>query len=105
MGKLTIRLTIFWKIDEGNRMHLMFDYSGNQVYDSDHYLKVAKVRERLAVNKQRPHRFHMQRFNIKKLIDVVGKEQFRVEVSNRFRALEGLDARVEINCACKTIRI
>jgi hypothetical protein len=28
--------------------------------DTDHYLVVAKVRERLAVNKQRSHRFHME---------------------------------------------
>jgi hypothetical protein len=27
--------------------------------DTDHYLVVAKVRERLAVNEQRSHRFHM----------------------------------------------
>jgi hypothetical protein len=32
--------------------------------DSDHYLVVAKVRERLAVNKQRSHRFHMERFKL-----------------------------------------
>jgi hypothetical protein len=31
---------------------------------------VAKVRERLAVNKQRSHRFHMERFNLKKLNEV-----------------------------------
>jgi hypothetical protein len=36
---------------------------------------VAKVRERLAVNKQRSHRFHMERFNLKKLNEVEGKEQ------------------------------
>jgi hypothetical protein len=41
--------------------------------DSDHYLVVAKVRERLAVNKQRSHRFDMERFNLKKLNDVEGK--------------------------------
>jgi hypothetical protein len=56
--------------------------------DSDHYLVVAKVRERLAVNKQRSQRFHMERFNLKKLNEEEGKEQFRVEVSNRFAALE-----------------
>jgi hypothetical protein len=39
---------------------------------------VAKVRERLAVNKQRSHRFNMERFNLKKLNDVEGKEQIRV---------------------------
>jgi hypothetical protein len=50
----------------------------------DHYLVVAKVRERPAVNKQRSHGFDMERFNLKKLNDVKSKEQFRVEVSNRF---------------------
>jgi hypothetical protein len=54
--------------------------------DSDHYLVVTKVRERLAVNKQRSQRFHMERFNPKKLNKVEGKEQFCVEFSNRFAA-------------------
>jgi hypothetical protein len=72
--------------------------------DSDHYLVGAKVRERLAVNKQRSQRFDMERFNLKKLKDVESKEQFRVEVSNRFAALEDLDAEVEINSAWETIR-
>jgi hypothetical protein len=67
--------------------------------NSDHYLVVAKVRERLAVNKQRSQRFDMERFNIKKLTDVEGKEKFRVEISNRFAALEDLDTEVEINSA------
>jgi hypothetical protein len=65
---------------------------------------VAKVRERLAVNKQRSLSFHTERFNLKKLNDVEGKEQFHVEVSNRFAALEDLDAEVEINGAWETIR-
>jgi hypothetical protein len=60
---------------------------------------VAKVRERLAVNKQRSQRFDMERFSLKKLNEVEGKEQFHVEASNRFAALEGLDAEVEINNA------
>jgi hypothetical protein len=72
--------------------------------DNDPYLVVGKVRERLAVNKQRSHRFDMERFNPKKLNEVQGKEQFRVEVSNRFAALEDLDAEVEINGAWATIR-
>ncbi|PNF30214.1 hypothetical protein B7P43_G02597 [Cryptotermes secundus] len=33
--------------------------------DTDHYLVVAKVRERLAVSKQTTHRVHMERFNLK----------------------------------------
>jgi hypothetical protein len=72
--------------------------------DSDHYLVVAKVRERLAVNKQRSHRFHMEKFNLKKLNEVENEEQYSVEVSNRFVAFEDLDAEVEINGAWETTR-
>jgi hypothetical protein len=64
---------------------------------------VAKVRERLSVNKQRSQRFDMERFNLKKLNEVEGKEQFHVQVSNRFAALEDLDAEVKINSAWETI--
>jgi hypothetical protein len=51
---------------------------------------VAKIRERLAVNKQGSHKFHMDRFILKKLNEVEGKEKYCVEVSNRFAALEDL---------------
>jgi hypothetical protein len=46
----------------------------------------------------------MEKFNLKKLNEVQGKEQLRVEVSNRFAALEDLAADVEINSAWETIR-
>jgi hypothetical protein len=72
--------------------------------DTDNCLVVAKLRERLAVNKQRSHRFHMEEFNLKKLNEVEGKEKYHVEVSNRFAALENLDTEVEINSAKETIR-
>jgi hypothetical protein len=49
---------------------------------------VAKLRERLAVNKQISHRFHMMMFNLKELKEVQGKKKYCVEVSNRFAALE-----------------
>jgi hypothetical protein len=58
---------------------------------------VAKVRDRLAVNKQSSHRFPMDRFNLKKLNVVEGKEKYRVEVSNRFAALEDLVIELEIS--------
>jgi hypothetical protein len=48
------------------------------------------------VNKQRSQRFHRERFNLKKLNEVEGKMQFRVDVSNRFAALEELDVDMEI---------
>jgi hypothetical protein len=59
---------------------------------------VPKVRERLPVNKYHRH-FIWKRSNLKKLNEVESKEQFHVEVSKRFAALEDLDAEVEINSA------
>jgi hypothetical protein len=47
----------------------------------------------------------MERFNLKKLNDVEGKEKYRVEVSNRFPALEDLDAEVDINTILEIERI
>jgi hypothetical protein len=36
----------------------------------------------------------MERFNLKELNEIEGKEQYRVEDSNRFAALEDLDTEV-----------
>jgi CTP-dependent riboflavin kinase len=72
--------------------------------DTDHYLVVAKVRERLAVSKQTTYRVHMERFNLKKLNRVECKEQYFVEILNRFAALENLDTDVDINRVLETIR-
>jgi hypothetical protein len=65
---------------------------------------LAKVGGRGAVNKQRSRRFHVARFSLKELNELEGKEQYCVEVSNRFADLENLDAEVGINCAWETIR-
>jgi hypothetical protein len=43
----------------------------------------------------------MERFNLKKLNEIEGKEQNCVEISNRFAALENLE--VDINGAWETI--
>jgi uncharacterized protein YaaR (DUF327 family) len=47
---------------------------------------------------------HTERFNLKKLNDIENKEQFRVEVSNTFAALEDIDTEMEFNGAWETIR-
>jgi hypothetical protein len=65
---------------------------------------VAKLRERLAVSKETTHRVRMERFNLKKVNYIKGKEQYRIEISNRFAALENSDADVDINTAWKTAR-
>jgi hypothetical protein len=62
---------------------------------------VAKVRERLAGSKQTAHRVHMRRFSLKKLNEVEVKEQYRVEISNRFAALENLDTEVDVKMLIK----
>jgi hypothetical protein len=41
---------------------------------------------------------------VEKLNEVEGKEQYRVEISNRFAALEYLETEVDINRAWETIR-
>jgi hypothetical protein len=42
---------------------------------------VAKVKERLTVDKPRSHSFHIERFNLQKLNEVESKEKYHVEVS------------------------
>jgi hypothetical protein len=46
----------------------------------------------------------MQRFNLKKLNEVEGKEQYPVQNSNRFAALENLDTEVGYNTVWEAIR-
>jgi hypothetical protein len=65
---------------------------------------VAKVRERLAVSKQTAHTVNMERFNLKKLNEVESKEQYCVEISNRFAALENVDTEVDVSKAWEIIR-
>jgi DNA repair exonuclease SbcCD nuclease subunit len=63
--------------------------------NTEHYLVVPKVRERLAVNKQRSHIFYTESLNLRKLNEAEGKEQYGVEVSNRFATSEDMDAEFE----------
>jgi len=58
--------------------------------DTDHCLVMAKVRERLAVGKQAAQRFDRQRFNSRKLNEPEVREQYQIEITNRFAALENL---------------
>jgi len=56
--------------------------------DTDHYLVIVKVRERLAVGKQAAQRFDRQRFTLRKL-EV--REQYQIEITNGFAALENVN--------------
>jgi hypothetical protein len=52
---------------------------------------VAKLRERISVSKRARLKFDLERFDLKKLDYVEVKEKYRVEISNRFAALESLE--------------
>jgi hypothetical protein len=45
-------------------------------YDTDHYLVVEKLRERISVSKQARPNFDLERFDLKKLDDVEVKEKY-----------------------------
>ena len=65
--------------------------------DTDHYLVVANVRERLAVSKQAAQQFHVGRFNVRQLSELEVKKQYQFEITNRFAALENLNESEEVN--------
>jgi endonuclease/exonuclease/phosphatase family metal-dependent hydrolase len=54
--------------------------------DTDHYLVVAKVRERLAVNKQTAQRFGRDRFNLRKLneLEIGSSTIFILQTGSQF---------------------
>jgi len=65
--------------------------------DTNHYLVVAKVRKKLAVNKQAAQMLGGERFNLRKLNDLEVKEQYQIEITNRFETLENLSDDENIN--------
>jgi hypothetical protein len=48
--------------------------------DTDHYLVVAKLRERISVSNRVRQNFDLERFDLKKLNDVEVKEMYQVEI-------------------------
>jgi len=49
------------------------------VCDTDYYLVVAKVRERLAVPKQAAQTFYVVRFNLRKLNELEVRQQYQIK--------------------------
>jgi hypothetical protein len=72
--------------------------------DTDHYLVVAKVRERLAVSKQAAHKFEGERFNLRKLNELEVRKQYQIEITSRFAALENLGNDGDMNRAWENIK-
>ena len=48
--------------------------------DTDHYLVVAKVRERLAVSKQAAQKFDVEIFDLRKLNELEVRKQYRLRL-------------------------
>jgi len=72
--------------------------------DTDHYLVVAKLRERLAVCKQAAQKFEGERFNLMKPRELEVKEKYQIEITNRFAALENLNVDKDVNRVWKNIK-
>jgi len=72
--------------------------------DTDHYLVVAKLRERLAVHKQVAQKLDGERFNLRKLNELGVKENYQIEIRNRFAALETLNGDENVNSAWENIK-
>jgi len=51
--------------------------------DTDHFLVVAKVRDRLAVSKQAALRFNGKIFNMRKLKELEFRKEYEIEIINR----------------------
>jgi hypothetical protein len=60
---------------------------------------VAKFREKLAVSKQAAQNFDGRRFNLKELNELEVRKQYRIEITNRFAALQKLNDDEDINRA------
>ena len=82
----------------------VFFFFAVSVCDTDHYLLVAKVRERLAVSKQEAQKFDGERFNLRKVNELKFKKQYQIEIKNRFAALENLSDGEDINRAWENIK-
>ena len=72
--------------------------------DTDHYLVIAKVRERLAVGKQATQRFDRQRFNLRKLNETGFRKQYQIEITNRFTSLENTNDDEDVNRTWENIK-
>ena len=65
---------------------------------------IANVGERLAVGKQAAQRFDRQRFNLTKLNEPEVREQYQIEISNRFAALGNLNDDEDVDKTWENIK-
>jgi len=67
--------------------------------DTDLYLKVAKVRETLAISKQAEQKFDVEILNLKKLSELEVIKQYQIKISKQVCNLENVNDGQDINRA------
>jgi hypothetical protein len=72
--------------------------------DTDYYLVVAQVGERLEVSKQAAQKFDAERFNVRNQNGMEVRKKYQIEISNRFASLENLNDSEDINRAWENIK-
>ena len=72
--------------------------------DTDNYLVVAKLRERLTVSKQESQKFDVERFNLWKLNELEFRKQYQITISTGFVIFENLRDSKDIIRAWENIR-
>jgi hypothetical protein len=87
-----------------NSSTLVYVLSWEADCDTDHCLVVAKIREILAVSKQAAQTFGMERFNLRKLCEMVERKQYQIKISNRFAASENLNDSEEMYRCLENIK-
>jgi len=65
---------------------------------------IVKFRERLAVGNEAAQRFDRQRFNFGKLNEPEVREQYQIEITNRFAALENLNNDEDVDRTWENIK-
>ena len=68
------------------------------------YRTVHKLLLLLAVRKQVAQKFDGERFSLRKLTELEGKEKYQIEITKRFAALENLNVDEDVNRAWENIK-
>jgi hypothetical protein len=61
------------------------------VCDTDHYLVVGTIRERMSLKKGIKQHLVADRYNLNKLLEDQTRKEYQIDVANRFSDLEGLE--------------
>ena len=96
MGILTTRSIMYWQTGDGSQAYWMYEVSGELIVI---LITIWWLQNwgRLAVNKKPAQKFEGERFNLRNLNELEVKEQYQIEITNRFAALENLDVDEDLN--------